>query len=556
MEEKELLLRLQPLDLCCTICCTHYNHPTTLPCGHTFCKPCIERYWVNSSKHNCPLCQKTFQSKPELSKNTDLSQLLEALHALDSKAHERCPSCTGAGALKLCLPCMAPLCEDHLVLHSEKTGRQRHLLVNLITTNWPCQQHEKGLQYFCMSHSSPVCSSCVLQHKECQTFQLLDLYKRKKEDIQKKILDLEQNITSKEQIVVREKEVFCEGQILISDIKDNLTRDFREMRDYLEKQERASFWRMKQEQDNVLKEKSERIQHLIADIDNMKKLRLRMEDLLENDWIAVLKDTGSDDNYTLTSSTKRQYTIDENRLVDTTHAISQIKKSLLSHPLLEQVPCPPKQVFEDTLALPTEPSASCTQEVTRRLPKRATSKLLQCATSVSFDPETVSCRLCLSQDLKTVTVTGKNQSYQKNGRRFTVSQVLCSEGFSTECNYWEVSTNDSNGWSIGAAAFEIGSQGQLGRNNLSWCVEWRKERLSVWHNGDEIQIFEPKPSVVGVLLDCGEKVISFYSITAESELLLHSYPLHFQSRIFPAVWLYGLNSGNSLKICDIQRATE
>ncbi|XP_063816949.1 E3 ubiquitin-protein ligase RNF135-like [Pseudophryne corroboree] len=550
MEEKQLLLRLQPQDLCCTICYNLYNYPTTLPCGHTFCKVCIEKFWESqrSTKCECPLCKKSFQTKPVLCKNTDIAQLLDTVQELDSKAHEQCQHCIGDGALKLCLSCMAPLCTNHLVLHSG----QRHLLVNLITTTWPCKRHEKGLQYFCMSHSSPVCSMCVSQHKECQTFQLLELYTRKKEEIKKRITDLEITISSKERSVASQKEIYCEAQIFISDIKDKLTKNFREMREYIEKQERASFWRMKQEQDTAQKQSSERIQHLTADIDVMKKLRGQLEDQLENDCIAVLKGIGSENIYRPTSSAERQNIIDENRLADTSHNISQMKKNLLSHPLLEHLHCPPKQVLEDTLVLPTEPSASCTQEMNVRVAEKGPRKLLQWATTVSFDGDTVNYRLSLSEDFKTVTVTGKNQ-YPKHERRFTLSQVLCAEGFSTECSYWEIDTNNSDGWSIGAAALEIENHGQLGRNHLSWCVEWNKEQLSAWHKNENIMLDLPKPSVVGVLLKCAEKVISFYSITAESEILLQSYKLNFQTRIFPAVWLYGLKKGNSLTICDINR---
>ncbi|XP_044130148.1 E3 ubiquitin-protein ligase RNF135-like isoform X1 [Bufo gargarizans] len=551
-EEKLLVLRLQPQDLVCTVCFSYYVHPSTLPCGHTFCRGCLEKYWADDARCNCPLCLKNFKERPELNKNTDLSALLDALQAQDSRAHERCPSCTGAGALRLCLPCGAPLCQEHLVLHQDPTGRQRHLLVSLITAPWPCMQHDRGLEYFCVSHSSPLCPECAVQHEECHPVHLLELYRKKQEIMRRRISHLEESITSKEHIISRHKDAYREIQILISDIKDNLTRDFREMRDYLEKQERAAFWRMKQEQDSAQRETSQLVQKLIADLDDMKRQKAQLEEQLEYDWISMLKDVKSEEIFT-TSASHSPYTFDENRIVDTTDAVTQMKRSVLSHALLESTPCPPKQVLEDSLELSPGSSQPGEQEISASLQVKPPSKLLQWATVVSFDRDTVSCRLSLSSDLKTVTVADKNYSYPKNERRFLSCQALCSEGLSVGCTYWEVSTADSNGWGIGVAASEIGKSQQLGDSDLSWCVKWNKERLSAWHKNEEIRIPLPQPSIVGVLLDCTEKLLSFYSVSPETEILIHTFRVHFQTCLFPAVWLYGLNKGKSLTIRDIKR---
>ncbi|XP_069808501.1 E3 ubiquitin/ISG15 ligase TRIM25-like [Dendropsophus ebraccatus] len=550
-EEKQLVLRLQAQDLSCTVCISRYVHPCTIPCGHTFCKGCIEKYWDENTKWNCPVCQKSFKERPELNKNTDLSNLLEALQTQDSRAHEHCPSCNGAEALRLCLPCGAPLCQDHLLLHQDPTGRQRHLLVSLPTTPWPCRQHSMGLEYFCVHHSTPLCSTCATQHDECQPVPLMELYKTKRANIEKMINHIEQRITSKEHAIRSQQDAYREIQIVICDIKDNLTRDFREMRDYLEKQERAAFWRMKQEQDGAQREMSRLVENLIAEHNDMKKRKMELEEQLENDWISMLMNVGPEVTFTSPSVSQSPYTFDENRIVDTTDAVTQMKRSLLSHVMLEDAPCPPKQVLEDLVlfpgsAQPQEPEANAS------LPVKAPSRLLQWATVVSFDPGTVSCRLSLSPDFKTVTVADKNYSYPKNERRFTSCQALCSEGFFTGCIYWEVNTADSDRWGIGVAASEIAKHQQLGDNDLSWCVKWNKERLSAWHKSAETLIPLPRPSVVGVLLDCNEKLVSFYSVSPDTEILIHTFKIHFQTQIFPAVWLFGLTKGKSLTIQDIK----
>lgn len=555
MEDSVVLVRVSVGEVQCTVCMGVYRVPCTLPCGHTCCLSCIERWW-GTKPNNCPLCQTTFPTPPQLSKNIVLSGLLEALQSQDPRSHENCPQCTGPGATSLCLPCMAPLCGEHRILHRDQPGSslQRHLLVTLRTTSWPCRGHPRGLQYFCIEHSAALCPDCVLQHQDCRRESLLDLYKRNKERLEKRICDLEENISSKEAMITNQKDGYREAQILICDIKDSLTRDFREMRDYLEKQERASFWRMQQEQEAAQKATSQEVQIFMAEIDRMRKEKVELQECIQNDWMGVLKHSGWEGSATPSSSPKKRYSFDENRLVDTTDAISKMKKTLMSHPLLEQAPCPPKQVFEESLVSQTPPGPGVQTPITE-LPGRSPNSLLQWATHLSFDPQTVNSRLALSEDLKTVRVTNKNNPYEKSARRFVTSQVLCSPGFSSGCHYWEFSMKDSEGWGVGAAAAEMGRDGKLGRNDLSWCVEWSKDQLCVWHNNQDIHVFLPRPLNVGVLLDFQEKELKFYSISEDNQILIHCYRLQIQSpavQIFPTVWLYGLKAGNSLTIRDLQ----
>lgn len=47
----------------CPVCMDYMTSPVTLPCSHTYCQECIEEVIKSSTKHNCPLCQKTFTKK-------------------------------------------------------------------------------------------------------------------------------------------------------------------------------------------------------------------------------------------------------------------------------------------------------------------------------------------------------------------------------------------------------------------------------------------------------------------------------------------------------------
>lgn len=174
------------------------------------------------------------------------------------------------------------------------------------------------------------------------------------------------------------------------------------------------------------------------------------------------------------------------------------------------------------------------------------------ASNVTFDLQTLNDRLELSEDQKVVSVSHFPSGGKHSAKMFRISQVLGCQGFSGGCHYWEVITEDATGWAIGIAHEGIDNRHQLGRTELSWCVEWSNERLSAWHGGREIQISNEKPVRVGVFLDIPGNCISFYSL-ADQEIFLHKFDICVVNPAYPAFWIFGGNAGESLTINNIRK---
>uniref|UniRef100_A0A672T2H7 E3 ubiquitin-protein ligase TRIM39-like n=1 Tax=Sinocyclocheilus grahami TaxID=75366 RepID=A0A672T2H7_SINGR len=62
-------------ELQCSICLDAFTDPVTAPCGHNFCKTCLNKYWDNSQTCNCPYCKETFNQRPDLKINTTLREV-------------------------------------------------------------------------------------------------------------------------------------------------------------------------------------------------------------------------------------------------------------------------------------------------------------------------------------------------------------------------------------------------------------------------------------------------------------------------------------------------
>jgi len=59
----------------CSICLEVFVEPVSTPCGHSFCKACLQGYWDHSKKSQCPMCKKNYAKRPELSVNRVLAEI-------------------------------------------------------------------------------------------------------------------------------------------------------------------------------------------------------------------------------------------------------------------------------------------------------------------------------------------------------------------------------------------------------------------------------------------------------------------------------------------------
>lgn len=130
----------------CSICLEVFVEPVSTPCGHSFCKACLQGYWTHSKKFCCPMCKKTYSRRPEMSVNRVLAEISSQFQGLmmEGAAASRgstlslgpdpqgpdtgdfarpgevpCDACIGRKlkALKSCVNCPGSFCETHLRQH-------------------------------------------------------------------------------------------------------------------------------------------------------------------------------------------------------------------------------------------------------------------------------------------------------------------------------------------------------------------------------------------------------------------------------------------------------
>ncbi|XP_012582034.1 PREDICTED: E3 ubiquitin/ISG15 ligase TRIM25 [Condylura cristata] len=182
-------------ELSCSICLESFKEPVTTPCGHNFCRACLDETWtVAGAPYLCPQCRTAFHTRPQLLKNTVLCAIVEqflqaevAQEALPDgwsppartqtpsvAGQVACDHCMTATAVKTCLVCMASFCQEHLKPHLDSPAFRDHPLQPPVCDlmRRKCPQHNRLREFFCSEHCECICHVCLVEHKTCSPVSL------------------------------------------------------------------------------------------------------------------------------------------------------------------------------------------------------------------------------------------------------------------------------------------------------------------------------------------------------------------------------------------------
>uniref|UniRef100_A0A8C5AA70 Tripartite motif-containing protein 16-like n=1 Tax=Gadus morhua TaxID=8049 RepID=A0A8C5AA70_GADMO len=152
----------------CSICLDVFSSPVSTPCGHNFCRTCINMFWDEQVQCKCPFCNELFHARPHLRVNILLSELTAQIkksvrvkeQPFVESAEVPCDICTGTElAVKFCLVCLTSYCQTHLEPHHRVTGLKKHQLVEPMDRM--CKKHDRPLGLFCKTEQVCVCQSCT-----------------------------------------------------------------------------------------------------------------------------------------------------------------------------------------------------------------------------------------------------------------------------------------------------------------------------------------------------------------------------------------------------------
>ncbi|XP_037118575.1 E3 ubiquitin/ISG15 ligase TRIM25 isoform X1 [Syngnathus acus] len=211
-------------ELTCPVCLDVFHDPRLLPCGHNFCKICLDRLrqLTDQSRFQCPECRESHRCNRSFQKNFKLANIAfdfrrrrraansstgAEASALASKVcvasistgQRECVPCdycppptaelSGPGtsadagnsqdkgdmqagsagdsnmAVKMCLKCEVSMCPEHVKPHLELPAFREHPLTEPMKDFWKrkCPDHDEIFKYYCLQDEVCVCNACTVE---------------------------------------------------------------------------------------------------------------------------------------------------------------------------------------------------------------------------------------------------------------------------------------------------------------------------------------------------------------------------------------------------------
>nr|XP_046260635.1 protein NLRC3-like [Scatophagus argus] len=178
------------------------------------------------------------------------------------------------------------------------------------------------------------------------------------------------------------------------------------------------------------------------------------------------------------------------------------------------------------------------------------------ACELTVNTNTVNTNFKLSDNNRKVTAVREKQPHPDHPERFDCCpQLLCRTGLTGRC-YWEVEWREAVYISVtyrGIRRKGDTADCVFGGNNQSWSLMCSDDdRFSVWHNN--IRTVLPSSSSVShrvaVYVDCPAGILSFYRVSSDTLIHLHTFNTTFTEPLYAGFGLRPFGS-SSVSLCSV-----
>ncbi|XP_062288849.1 zinc-binding protein A33-like isoform X1 [Scomber scombrus] len=494
----------------CSICLDVFTDPVTTPCGHNFCKNCINEHWNSNDQYLCPLCNKVFYTRPELHINTLLSEVVS--HSSEQQAAKPgevpCDVCTGTKlkALKSCLVCLTSYCETHLEPHLTMSGLKRHQLMDPVENleDRMCMKHDKPLELFCKTDQTCVCTLCsVLDHKTHEFVPLKEEYEGKKAELGKTEAEIQEMIQKRQMKIQEIKHSVDLSKEAADREKAEGVQVFTALKKSVEKGKNTLINSINKKQKKTEEQAEDFIKELEQEISELKKRSSEVEKLSHSE--------------------------------DHLHLLQNFPSLKAAPPTKDwtEVSVRPSS-YEGTVV---KAMAQLEETLSKQMKKLLELKRVQqYAVDVTLDPDTAHPNLILSDDGKQVNLGDVKKNLPDNPKRFSKCvNVLGKQSLSSGRFYFEVQVKEKTKWTLGVARESINTKGTIPLRPQYgyWTIWLRNGNKYKANNRPQVDLsLKSQPQKVGVFVDYEEGLVSFYDVDAAA--LIYSFTgCSFTEKLYP-----------------------
>ncbi|KAM9469286.1 tripartite motif-containing protein 16-like isoform 2-T2 [Clarias gariepinus] len=540
----------------CAVCLDPLKDPVTTPCGHNYCKVCINRFWDQEDVkrvYSCPQCRETFAPRPVLRRNNMLAEMMEkqnntelqaasAPHCNAGPGDVECDFCIGRKrkAVNSCMVCQASYCEDHLQPHYQSPAFKKHKLVEACAELQEkiCSQHNRPIEIYCRTDQSFICYLCMMDdHKGHETGSTKAERNKKQDELkgeqgksqqrikekQKKVQELKQTVDT---IKMHSQAAVEKSEMIFTELISLMEKKRSEVTELIRAQEKAELSRA----ERLLKQLEQEIADLKRRVTELEQLSQTHNDVhFLQSFPSLCVSPGCED--------APSFTVNQHLSFDGVRkSLSDLKKRV-------------EEICEEEFNK-IRPQAAAVQILPPQMESREGFR--QYFRFLTLDPNTAYGHLILSEKNRSVTLSKTRQQYSDHPERFdSWAQVLCKESVCGRC-YWEVEWNGRL-VAISVSYKEIIRKGRennlFGRNSHSWSLECFPSHGCFHHNKSKTELRGPASSRIGVYVDHSAGTLSFYNVSDIGLTLLHRVHTTFTQPLYAG---FCLGKISSLRLCDLK----
>ncbi|XP_061144328.1 E3 ubiquitin-protein ligase TRIM41-like [Syngnathus typhle] len=229
-------------DLQCPSCLDIFKDPVILPCSHSICRTCVEKWWEDKDSRPCPVCRTECRSM-ELPSNLALRNMCQAFSQISTKSEDICRS------------------------------------------------HKEKLKLFCLDDQELVCLICRDSeiHTNHQFRPVDEVAKDKKKKLQEVLQDAKKRLKDSNEIRdnLNEQSVYIKVQR--EKVESKIKKDFEELRQFLQVEEEARLSAVKEEEKNKTQMMETKIKALSTDMAALSDMIRTAEEQLMSDDLSLMK---------------------------------------------------------------------------------------------------------------------------------------------------------------------------------------------------------------------------------------------------------------------------
>ncbi|XP_067312401.1 nuclear factor 7, ovary-like [Pseudorasbora parva] len=351
-----------------------------------------------------------------------------------------------------------------------------------------CSLHSEKLKLFCLEDKQPVCVVCRDSQKHIShTIRPIDeVVSSYKEELNTALKSLQKKLKHNENIKGEFEKTAQHIKAQVEHTERQIKQQFEKLHQFLRDEEEATITALREEEEQKKQMMKEKLEEMNTHISALSHTIKDMEEMMRASDVCFLK----------------EFPVSKER-VQRSQPDPQMASGALIH-----VP-----------------------RYLGNLPSRVWKKMQDIVnnTPVILDPNTAHRDLVLSDDLTSVSLSGKDRPLPDNPERFDWFEcVLGSEGFTSGTHSWDVEVKQSQNWRLGVTTASNQRKGQSFFNtDDAWGVWYNPFGLSP---GSGFRVRQ-KLDRVRVCVDYDRGTVSFSDPVTNTHL--HTHTASFTHTLFP-----------------------